>query len=65
MLFRSIADVAKAIGVQNVVEFNPVRDGEKIKSYLEEKLATNELTLIILKQPCLLAAANLAKMKKA
>lgn len=61
----SIADVAKAIGVQNVVEFNPVRDGEKIKSYLEEKLATNELTLIILKQPCLLAAANLAKMKKA
>lgn len=59
----SIADVAKAIGVQNVETFNPVRDCDKIKSYLEEKLATNETTLVILKQPCLLAAANLAKMK--
>ena len=59
----SIADVAKAIGVQNVEVFNPVRDAEKITEYLREKLATNELTLIILKQPCLLAAANLAKMK--
>ena len=59
----SIEAVAKAIGVQNVVVFNPVRDGDKIKSFLEEKLATNELSVVILKQPCLLAAANLAKMK--
>ncbi len=60
----SIPDVAKAIGVQNVEVFNPVRDGEKIKSYLKEKMATNELTLIVLKQPCILASANLAKMKE-
>lgn len=59
----SIEAVAKAIGVQNVVTFNPVRDCEKITEYLKEKLATNELTLIVLKQPCLLAAANLAKLK--
>ena len=38
---------------------------ERTKEYLSEKLKTNELTLIALRQPCLLAAANLAKMKKA
>ena len=61
----SIEDVAKAIGVQNVVVFKPVTEGEKFQKYLEEKLATNELTLIILRQPCLLAAAEIAKRKAA
>ena len=61
----SIEDVAKAIGVQNVVVFKPVTEGEKFQKYLEEKLATNELTLIILRQPCLLAAAGIAKRKAA
>ena len=61
----SIEDVAKAIGVQNVVVFKPVAEGEKFQKYLEEKLATNELTLIILRQPCLLAAAGIAKRKAA
>lgn len=60
-----IEDVAKGIGVQNVASFNPVREGEQFKKYLQEKLATNETTLIVLKQPCLLSAANLAKLKKA
>ena len=40
-------------------------EGEKFQKYLEEKLATNELTLIILRQPCLLAAAGIAKRKAA
>lgn len=61
----SIEDVAKAIGVQNVVVFKPVTEGEIFQKYLEEKLATNELTLIILRQPCLLAAAEIAKRKAA
>ena len=60
-----ILAVAKAMGIANVAEFNPVRDSAKFKEYLSEKLKTNELTLIALRQPCLLAAANLAKMKKA
>lgn len=61
----SIEDVAKAIGVQNVAVFKPVTEGEKFQKYLEEKLATDELTLIILRQPCLLAAAEIAKRKAA
>lgn len=59
-----IVEVAKAMGVNNVAEFNPVREGAKFKEFLSEKLKTNELTLIVLRQPCLLAAANLAKMKR-
>ena len=61
----SIEEVARAIGVKNVEVFNPVRDGDKFKEYLRGKLAANETTLIVLRQPCLLAAANLAKLKKA
>ena len=60
----SIEAVAKAIGIQNVETFNPVRDNAKFSEYLKEKLATNELTLIVLRQPCILAAANLIKRNR-
>ncbi len=60
----SIEKVAEAIGVKNVAVFNPVREGEKFKQYLREKLETNDSTVIVLRQPCLLAAANLAKLKR-
>ena len=59
----SIEKVASAIGVQNVKTFNPIREAAQFKEFLAQKLNTNELTLIVLKQPCLLAAAQLAKMK--
>ncbi len=60
----SIEAVAKAIGVDDVQVFNPVRDGEKIKKFISEKLSGNGLALVVLRQPCILAAANLAKLKQ-
>lgn len=58
-----IQSVAKGIGVQNVAAFNPAKEGDAFKAYLAECLAKNETTLIVLKQPCLLAMAKWAKMK--
>ena len=58
-----IEDVAKAMGVKNVAVFNPVREQAQFKAYLEEKLATNDITLIILRQPCILSAAAEIKRK--
>ena len=59
----SIEEVAKAIGVKNVAVFNPVREAEAMKRYIEEKLAVNELTLVVSRQVCVLAAAARAKGK--
>ncbi len=58
-----IDEVCRAMGVNNVETFVPVKDAEKIENYLREKLATNELTVIILKQPCVLANSARAKGK--
>ena len=59
----SIERVAEAIGIQNVKVFNPVREGAQIKEFISEKMKTNELTLVVLRQTCILAAAQLAKRK--
>ena len=59
----SIERVAEAIGIQNVRVFNPVREGAQIKEFIAEKMKTNELTLVVLRQTCILAAAQLAKRK--
>jgi len=58
-----IEDVAKAIGIKNVAVFNPVREKDAYKNFLSEKLQTNESTLIVLRQPCILAASQRAKSK--
>ena len=56
-----ITTVSKAIGIENVETFVPAKDKEAFVKYLAEKSATNELTLIILKQACILAAGKRAK----
>ncbi len=58
-----IEDVVKAIGVDNVAVFNPVRELDAMKAYIEQKLATNELTVVISRQSCVLAAVARAKRK--
>lgn len=57
-----IEDVARGIGVKNVASFNPVKEREQFVKYLSECLAKDELSLIVLKQPCVLAAAMIAKL---
>ncbi len=59
----SIEEVAKAMGVDNVAVFNPVRQQADFANYLKEKLAEDKITLIVLKQPCLLSMAKNIKIK--
>ncbi|MBQ6534889.1 MAG: thiamine pyrophosphate-binding protein, partial [Opitutales bacterium] len=61
----SIEAVARAMGADNVEVFNPVKEQEKFKAYLAEKLAENGITLIVLRQPCIFVAAAEAKRKAA
>lgn len=57
-----IEDVARGIGVNNVAAFNPVKQSEEFMDYLKACLAKDELSLIVLKQPCVLAAGMIAKL---
>ncbi len=61
----SIEEVAKAVGADNVAVFVPARQSAEFKEYLAARLAEDGVSLIILKQPCLLAAAKKLKAKKA
>ena len=58
-----IEDVAKAMGVKNVAVFNPLKEQAQFKDYLVEKLASNDITLIVLRQPCIFVLAEEAKRK--
>ena len=57
-----IEDVARGIGVRNVASFNPVKQKDEFMAYLKDRLATDETTLVVLKQPCVLAAGMIAKL---
>ncbi len=59
----SIEGVAKAMGVKNVEVFNPIKQAKEFKEYLEAKLASDDITLIVLRQPCIFVAAAEAKRK--
>ncbi len=58
-----IENVEKGIGVENVATFNLIKEKDAFVSYLKEKMASNETTLIVLRQPCILAMAQIAKKK--
>lgn len=58
-----IEDVARGIGVKNVAAFNPVRQSDEFMAYLKDCLSKNELSLIVLRQPCVLASGMIAKLK--
>jgi indolepyruvate ferredoxin oxidoreductase alpha subunit len=60
-----IEDVARGIGIKNVAAFNPVKQSDEFMAYLKDCLSKNELSLIVLRQPCVLASGMLAKLKTA
>jgi indolepyruvate ferredoxin oxidoreductase alpha subunit len=49
-------DLARALGVRNVHVVDPVEDPAGLDRLLIESLAKNELTLIVARRPCVLAA---------
>jgi indolepyruvate ferredoxin oxidoreductase alpha subunit len=54
-----IEDLAKAIGIANVHVVDPTKDMAGFERLLTESLARPELTLIVARRPCLLAAKKL------
>ncbi len=54
-------DLARAIGIRNVIVIDPVADAERLERALCDAVGGNELTVIVVRRPCLLAAAKKAK----
>jgi indolepyruvate ferredoxin oxidoreductase, alpha subunit len=57
-------DLCKAIGVKNVYLINPMKSDE-MRSLLKECLEKNELSVIIARRPCILAAPKITQYEKA
>ena len=60
----SYEDMARAAGVQRVFAVNPVREKAKFKELLAEALRLDELTVIVARSPCILAAGRIFAWKK-
>jgi len=61
----SLEGFASAIGVKNVDVIDPVKDPPGFLKLLEERLSTPELTVIIARRPCILAAADIRAYEQA
>ncbi len=61
----SIEGLARALGVANVHVVDPVPDPGAFEKVLVESLAKPELTVIVARRPCILAAADIRKYEKA
>jgi indolepyruvate ferredoxin oxidoreductase alpha subunit len=60
----SFEDMARAAGVKRVFTINPVREKTKFKEVLGDALSRNELTVIIARSPCVLAAGRIFAWEK-
>jgi len=58
-------DLARSLGIKNIVEIDPIRQSDDIVRTVREELARGELSLIIARRPCLLAAGAIKARKKA
>ena len=54
-----IEEVVRAMGIKNVFVLDPVRQIAELEETLVKALKTNELTVIVGRQPCLLAAGRI------
>ena len=57
--------LARALGIENVQVFDPIAEAEVIPDILKTALGRNELTLLIGRRPCLLAAGAIKVREKA
>ena len=60
-----IEDMVKAMGVDNVDVVDPLKEFDKLEELLKKRLASNELSVIIPRRPCILAQARIAKYNTA
>jgi indolepyruvate ferredoxin oxidoreductase, alpha subunit len=60
----SIEGMARAAGVQNVDVVDPVKDPKGFEDLLTRRLASNDLSVIVARRPCILAAADIRHFEK-
>ena len=61
----SIEGLARAAGVRNVDVVDPVKDAAGWEKLLLDRLAKPQLSVIVARSPCILAAADIRKYEKA
>ncbi len=59
-----IEDIAKALGIKHVDILDVRADPEGFEQLLRQRLASNDLAVIISRKPCLLAAAKIREYEK-
>ena len=57
--------LARSIGIQNVDVIDVGRERDRFRETLEKRLGVNELSLIIARRPCILAAAKIKQYEQA
>jgi len=60
----SYEDLARALGIQQVHVIDPTADPDRFEQILRASLASNDLTLIVARRPCLLAAGKIKEYEK-
>jgi len=60
----SIEGVARALGVKNVDVIDPVKDPAGFEALLVDRLGKRELSVIVSRRPCILAAADIRKYEQ-
>ena len=60
----SIEGVATAIGIPSVTVIDAYAEPEEFERLLLERLAASELSVIVARRPCILAAADIRKWEK-
>ncbi len=60
----SIEGMARAAGVKNVDVVDPVKDPKGFEELLTRRLASNDLSVIVSRRPCILAAADIRAFEK-
>jgi indolepyruvate ferredoxin oxidoreductase alpha subunit len=61
----SIEGLARALGVKNVDVIDPIADPNAFEPLLLDRLGKRELSVIVTRRPCILAAADIRKYEKA
>jgi indolepyruvate ferredoxin oxidoreductase alpha subunit len=57
-------DLARTLGIKNVLTVDPIADSDAITRVLREALGRDELSVIIARRPCLLAAGAIKIREK-
>jgi indolepyruvate ferredoxin oxidoreductase alpha subunit len=60
----SIEGLATAIGIGSVTVIDPYADPEGFERLLLDRLASSELSVIVARRPCILAAADIRKWEQ-